>query len=158
IHGSKPIHIQQHQAWIEEQIKKQVRNGADAWQQKEELFANLEFCASVAEQLKQLHATDLNWNHVLKHLWELQRYANQWKVGAFDPDAIQLNLSVESSATLSQYKAERTFLCPNGEVRLFSWHTKIKFSGWRIYFVPEPQNHQLIIGYIGKHLPTAKFK
>ena len=110
-----------------------------------------------ANQLFQLSANDTNWNYIVKHLWELQRYADTWSEGAFNPDYIQLPTSVESNVTLTQYGAERTFVSPDGENRVFSWHSKINWSGWRIYFYPDTVKRVVIVGYIGKHLSTVNF-
>ncbi len=156
-HGSKPAHIETHHSWIQEQIKNAIRDGKDAWEQRATLFPRLAFCDSVASQLLQLQANDSNWNYVVKHLWELQRYADTWTEGAFNPDHIQLPTSVESTVTLTQYPAERTFSLPDGETRLFSWHSKINWSGWRIYFHPDTAKRIVTVGYIGKHLPTVKY-
>jgi hypothetical protein len=91
----------------------------------------------------------------MKHLWELQRYAQDWKSGPFDSDQIQCQTSVESTSTLTQYGAERTFVYPDGQRRVFSWHSKITHNAWRIHFYPSAETRSIIIGYIGRHLPTV---
>ena len=46
---------------------------------------------------------------------------------------------------------------PDGTKRLFSLHAKLREFNWRIYFYPV-QPGEVIIGYIGVHLPTVKYK
>jgi len=66
-------------------------------------------------------------------------------------------VSPESSMTLEMYGRERTFRCPDGQKRLFSWHLRLTPHAWRIHFYPDEQTKTLIIGYIGHHLPTVRY-
>ena len=156
-HISQPNHVQPHQQWIEQCLRRTVRDGAEAWERRAELFPQLAFCATVEDQLADLHTQPEMWRYVLHHLWELQRYANTWNDGAFDHHQIALRVSVESRVTREGYSAERTFRCPDGENRAFNWHSKIGLNYWRIHFYPDFAGRQLIIGYVGKHLSTVKF-
>jgi hypothetical protein len=90
---------------------------------------------------------------VLRGLSELESYCANWAGGGFDIHAFQ-NASGESSATLNMYEAERTFMCPDGNYRVFSWHLK-RADFTRIHFFDQPQTRRIIVGYVGKHLPTA---
>lgn len=58
---------------------------------------------------------------------------------------------------LDKYLKERTFYCPDGKERLFERHVKLRFCNWRIHFFTE-QPGIVIIGYIGRHLPTVKYR
>ena len=156
-HISQPNHVQPHQQWIEQCLRRTVRDGAEAWERRAELFPQLAFCATVEKQLADLHTRPEMWRQVLRHLWELQRYASTWNTRVFDPDQIALSMSGESEVTLGRYSAERTFRCPDGENRVFEWHSKIGLNYWRIHFYPDFTKRQLIIGYVGKHLSTVKF-
>jgi hypothetical protein len=53
------------------------------------------------------------------------------------------------------YGAARTFVCPDGKKRLFSWHSKINYEKWRIHFIDAPAERRVLIGYVGRHLPLA---
>lgn len=53
------------------------------------------------------------------------------------------------------YGHARTFLCPDGERRVFSWHSKINYEKWRVHFIDFPATRRVLIGYVGKHLPLA---
>jgi hypothetical protein len=93
--------------------------------------------------------------HVKDRLRKLQQYAESWTEGSFSSNKLHCSASPESEATLKQYSKERTFLCPDEKKRMFSWHVRLPL-GWRIHFYPE-QPRKILIGYIGEHLPTAKF-
>jgi hypothetical protein len=155
MHASTGAHIKIHTSIIKERKQRSVRDGKEAWQRRKELFPQLEFCEDVRPQLEDLHPNHPVRQFVMNHLWELQRYAQGWKDGPFNSKEITCKHSVESSSTLGQYAAQRTFRCPDGTTRLFSWHTKINTPAWRIHFYPDPETHAIIIGYIGKHLSTV---
>ena len=53
--------------------------------------------------------------------------------------------------------AARTFLCPDGEERLFSWHVRYTPGAGRIHFLPLGPREGCLIGYIGHKLPTVKY-
>jgi hypothetical protein len=51
----------------------------------------------------------------------------------------------------------REFWLDSGEKVLFENHIKLS-SGFRIYFYPDPNQRRIHVGYIGRHLPTARYK
>ncbi len=157
IHASCKEHLQDHIEWFKARLRREVFNGAMLWDKREDLFPNLQFCDSVKYQLQKLRTGDIMLNPVEKRLSDLQKYAASWLNGAFDSDKVACKATLESEATLNQYAQKRTFTCPDGQNRVFSWHIRLTPSAWRIHFYPS-QVGQIIIGYIGRHLPTAKFK
>ncbi|MBD2299891.1 hypothetical protein [Nostoc sp. FACHB-190] len=160
LHASCTSHVQEHYNWIQdiqERICQQVADGEDIWKRKEELFPNLEFCEVVGRQLKNIRTRQLELQPVFKILYELQQCTENWKTGSFNVKGYALEESGESEATLNQYKNERMFLCPDGEKRLFEKHIKLRFCNWRIHFFPKEPG-RVIIGYVGRHLPTVKYK
>ena len=82
---------------------------------------------------------------------------NNWQAGYFSLEGYPFEESGESEPTLNKYGGERTFLCPDGEERLFERHVKLKECNWRIHFFPEVKTTKVIIGYVGSHLPTDKY-
>ncbi|HWS85247.1 MAG TPA: hypothetical protein VN207_13415 [Ktedonobacteraceae bacterium] len=94
---------------------------------------------------------------IQKKLQELDSFCVDWLDGPFDPQKIAGKITNESQATLHTHGKERTFLCPDGEKRLFSWHMRLTPGAWRIYFHPTTYEQELIIGYIGRHLPTVDY-
>ncbi|MBD2456952.1 hypothetical protein H6G80_23105 [Nostoc sp. FACHB-87] len=156
-HSSYSHHVNEHKEWIQKRIRDMVIDGEDIWNRKTELFPNLEFCEVVGRQLKNIRTRQLELQPVFKILYELQQCTENWKTGSFNVKGYALEESGESEATLNQYKNERMFLCPDGEKRLFEKHIKLRFCNWRIHFFPKEPG-RVIIGYVGRHLPTVKYK
>lgn len=156
VHASRSNHVQEHTNWINNRIRSKVSDGLDLWTRKDELFPNLIFCEAVADQLQGLGAENPILQLVKNRLSELEDYCKSWTDEAFEPKILR-NVSPESQVTLQnpKYSKERTFLCPDGQEQVFSWHAKLSF-GWRIYFFPNEQK-KMIIGYVGCHLRTAKY-
>jgi len=154
IHASRKEHVQSHIDWIKTRLNSNI-DGQALWNQKDELFPNLQFCDSVERQIQGLSIGNSMLEHVKSRLRKLQQYAESWTEDGFNSNKLSCSASPESEATLKQYSYERTFLCSDGRKRIFSWHVKLP-SAWRIHFYPE-QPRKILIGYIGSHLPTAKF-
>ncbi|XZF65192.1 MAG: hypothetical protein ACSI46_11135 [Gloeotrichia echinulata DVL01] len=160
IHASRSSHVQEHTSLIQknqERIYQEVSNGVELWNRREELFPNLEFCDAVRKQLENILTRQLELQPVINILFELQKCCQNWDIGYFNLDGYSIEESGESQPTLDKYSQERTFRCPDGEERLFERHVKLKFCNWRIHFFPLKPG-TLIIGYIGRHLPTVKYK
>lgn len=157
IHASCKEHLKDHIEWFRDRLRKEVLDGATLWSKREELFPNLQFCDSVKDQLLNLRAGDAMLTPIEKRLSDLQAYAATWIDGAFDSDQIACKATPESEATLNQYAQERTFTCPDGQDRIFSWHVRLTPLAWRIHFYPSKPG-QVIVGYVGFHLSTAKHK
>ncbi len=160
IHVSRSSHVQEHVDLIQ-QIKERIRQGVDdgveLWDRREELFPNLEFCDSVKKQLENIRTGQLELQPVANTLSEMQKCCENWNEGYFNLENYPIEESGESKATLDRYTKERTFLCADGQERLFERHVKLRFCNWRIHFFAEKPG-KVIIGYIGRHLPTVKYR
>ncbi len=157
IHASRSNHVQEHAYKIQNRIRTGVIDGEDVWNRREELFPNLEFCNIVSKQLYNIRAGQLELQPVVKTLFELQNCCKNWNTGAFNVEGYALDESGESEPTLNKYGKERTFSCPDGKARLFERHVKLRFCNWRIHFFAVKPG-KVIIGYVGRHLPTVKYK
>jgi hypothetical protein len=157
IHASAGEHVQAHTDWFQQKKFSNIQAGQDLWIQRDALFPNLQFCQSVQESLENIMIGDVMLSSIRKRLEELQDYSLNWTDGGFDQDNLPCKATTESEATLKKYGKERTFLCPDGETRIFSWHVRLTPHAWRIYFYPG-QPKKMMIGYIGPHLPTIKYK
>jgi hypothetical protein len=64
----------------------------------------------------------------------------------------------ESVMNSRHLQDQRKFTHPDGTIIQFNYHLRI-FCGYsgRLYFAPDCDNACGIIGYIGKHLPTALY-
>jgi hypothetical protein len=160
IHASRSSHVQEHASLIQknqERIYQEVSNGVELWERRQELFPNLEFCDAVRKQLENILTRQLELQPVINILCQLQKCCQNWDSGYFNLDGYSIEESGESKPTLEKYSKERTFVCPDGEERLFERHVKLRFCNWRIHFFAE-QPGTVIIGYIGHHLPTIKYR
>ncbi len=157
IHASRVEHVQTHSNWILERLKLGIRHGTDLWNRRDELFPHLIFCESVKDQIYNLGADNPVLQQVRKRLFELETYCRDWQQGAFNKDNLPCKANPESEATLKQYSREHTFLCPDGKERLFSWHVYFTPGAGRIFFNPQAETKNFIIGHIGPKLPNVKF-
>lgn len=154
VHASQPSHVDEHREWIQDRLRSDIQDGNDLWNRRVELFPSLLFCEAVEHQIRDLSPTMLR--PVARRLFEFQGYCQDWAEGGFRPDQLPTRVTPESQATLEQYGQERTFLCPDGIERIFSWHIRMTPDAWRLHFYPEPGSRALIIGYIGPHLRTVR--
>ena len=157
IHASRSNHVQEHTYEIQNRIRKGVINGEDLWNRREELFPNLEFCNVVSKQLYNIRAGQLELQPIVKTLFDLQDCCQNWNIGLFSLKGYAIEESGESEPTLNKYGKERTFSCPDGKDRLFERHIKLRFCNLRIHFFAIKPG-KVIIGYVGRHLPTVKYK
>jgi len=110
----------------------------------------------VKEKIFTPYLGQLELQTVVKALFELQNCCQTRNTGSFSVKEHPIEESVESEATLNKYSKERTFCCPDGKERLFERHVKLRLCNWRIHFFPEKPG-KVIVGYIGRHLPTVKY-
>jgi hypothetical protein len=153
-HASTSDHVLAQSEWIHGRIQSTVLTGQELWRRVDELFPRLEFCVVVEDQMVRLPSLSLA--SVVRGLFRLNAFCLSWQSGTFDPHAIECTVSPEKESTLQQFGNERTFMCPDGEYRVFSWH--VKLGQWRIYFAPCVGTGRLLIGYVGDHLRTVKFR
>jgi len=149
-------HWDTHQEILDGLYRIPVTTGLELWNQKESYYPHMEFCDHSGEQLKECQTPALKGT--LKMLGALNDYARALvNEDRFDKDRISCESSSESKPTLDTYSECRTFKCPDGQNRLFDWHVKHNYSTWRVHFIATPgAERPILIGYIGKHLPTVK--
>ncbi|MFO1431693.1 MAG: hypothetical protein U1F76_16415 [Candidatus Competibacteraceae bacterium] len=155
-HAVRLDHVIAHRQWIIRRIKESISDGSTLWQKCSCLFPKLSFCDGVKRQLSMLRKGDPLLAAVIKRLRELEEYTQGWLSGPFMPEKIPCKVSPDSDPTMRQYEAERTFRCPDGKERIFTWHIRVTPGAWRIYFFPEDKQRTMIIGYIGKKPPSVK--
>lgn len=143
--------------YVAEYIKGSINSWDTFWDKRESLLPELVFCECVKSQLD-----DVNYNAdyplIYCHLQRMNDYkGNVRKKLVTVPDyrTMGIDATHESKRTLAIYGKERTFVCPDGKDRLFSWHSKQLGPNIRIHFYP-PDNttDKFYIGYIGIHLRT----
>lgn len=154
-HASKVIHVSAHEAWLKEFFPS-VRDGRTLWEKRKELFPILQFCLRTEKQICDLDAGHPLLGQIIQKLRGLQRYAATWKIGHFDTESIGFKVTPESMQTLQMYPDEHTFLCPDEQKRLFSWHARLTPDAWRLFLYPEKPG-TIYIGHIGPKLPNASY-
>jgi hypothetical protein len=154
-HLSSESHARHHKNWIVGLLHFAVVDGNDLWRQCSNTLTMLDFCDDASRQICELSKEMLQ--SVQRHLVELDRYCQSWTDGPFDPDRLRGKPTTESEATLQQYAQERTFVCPDGQARLFNWHLRLTPNSWRLYFIPGTDARRMTIGYIGPHLRTVLY-
>jgi AAA ATPase domain len=154
-------HVQQHEHWIRGRIQLHaqlsVSDGNDLWAHKEALFPNLQFCDAVQKQLRGILRGNLLLHPIMKKLFALNTYCENWHDGPFDCHKISGKVTPESDITLGKYPNEHTLLCPDGVNRLFSWHARLTPGAWRIYFFVDEEKHLLTVGHIGHKFPNMLY-
>ncbi|MBF0345035.1 MAG: hypothetical protein HQL06_12500 [Nitrospirae bacterium] len=138
-------------------IKDHTNSWKDFWNQRKVLFPGLVFCEIVKSQLENVNFkthSELISRH-LKYMNDYIKNVRAGKVQTRDFQKMGISASTESDTTLIHYSRQRTFECPDGVRRIFSWHSKQFGQNIRIHFYPpDGETEDFTIGYIGKHLLT----
>lgn len=125
------------------------------------LFPKLTICLDVFNEIMELKDRDL-FHQFIDQLEELNKFAEKWVKGNFELKKLNENTAITASGESNQVngndklRACRYFKLPNGSIKYFENH--IKTGDLRIYFLEDNLQHRFFVGYVGKHLPTAKFK
>lgn len=151
-----PASVERRAVWIAMRQQQELASGAEVVRRREELLERLDLTATATGQLLGLRGTEKTFPFVLRHLFALNERARAWDGASPFPEGYPFPCSEESESTLAQLGHTRTFLCPDGERRVFSWHSKIALEAWRIHFLTVPASRRVLIGYIGKHLPLPR--
>lgn len=144
-----------YRATIAQLGKTTLKSGQDILRNCQSLLPNLVLCNNAVRQLE----NDIGAEavaQVYKKLLELQKYFEN-PGDAFDKNALN-HATPESDPTIKQFKEEHTFVLPDGERKVFTWH--VRFTGCyegRIFFSPDVVNKKCYIGHIGHKLPTVKY-
>ena len=148
-HASTVEHLNAHQDFFEE-LEKDIKLGItqeNFWERREDFFSNkIIFSKEVEKQIKNLDKTIFQQAiGILRDIENGQKLITDY------------NHSGESQSVKNDndLKKLRYFTIDNEKV-YFDNHIKSLPNANRIYFIEE--NNIIHIGYIGKHLPTKKFK
>ena len=154
-HVARSHHVTDtHVSWIEKRIRVDVRTGPDLIQRAGSLFPNLVFCSGARKQIEKLESSSIHLPRILERLFELEKLANAWTQNGFNYGQIH-NASPESPSTMGRYGEQRRFVCPDGQGRTFEWHLKGLPNAWRVHILADAKEKKILIGYVGRHLPTA---
>jgi hypothetical protein len=157
--ASRDTHISELQQWITDRRLNEVSSGHDLISRQSQLFKYVKFCHTAEDQVSKLRANELR--PLLRYLTHVDVYFSERNTIEQMPlRQLGVNISRESDATLQNpyLRQQREFKCPDGETRLFSWHLKYRLEGnpRRVYVYPLPETRELLVGYVGPHLDTAR--
>ncbi len=146
---------------ILETFRTDIVSWEDFWDRKGTLFPKLTFCECVKRQLLKINFEPINIKGIVRHLAMMNAYYSTQDAGQQAPDYTKMGIeaSTETQCTLERYGYQRKFDCPDGNERLFDWHSKLRGQNLRIHFYPpDSENACFLIGYIGEHLKTCKYR
>lgn len=153
-HASERAHVTLHASWLARPQQPPPQALEQVWLRRHELFPHLSFCEAVERQFVEAEARGL-FSQTLRRLTELNALSEAWTAGPLMlPQGFPGHPRSEGEATLKKYGAERTFICPDGEERVFSLHVSLT-DGDRLHFFPLAPQKPIIVGYVGKHLRVA---
>lgn len=151
-------HLETLTTWVD----RSLCTGTSLLEHAAEAFPRLRFGAQALAQMQDLNGNENEYRQVLRHLRRLDAAAAVCPANQeYAVDGI--SSSHESKATLhhARYGPMRDFPTPEGfEPRRFSRHTKLTGGAiCRLYFSVDTSNNEtvVLIGYLGRHLPTVKF-
>lgn len=151
-----PMAVEQRGPWIASRQRQELPDGGEVVRLRAELLERLDFTDGALKQIKALTGTERIFPSVLRHLFALNDRARAWNGTTPFSEGYPFPCSEESESTLAMYGEARIFLCPDGERRLFSRHSKISVESWRIHFIDVPATRRVLVGYVGKHLPLPR--
>lgn len=136
-----------------------ISSGSDLWDKRELLYPHLVFCDRVKAQLLSL-SNKIHLTQVMKRLERLEEYFKDFD-GNFDCNELGYRARSESDTVKNtpELRNMRRFATPFDESICFFWHISlpVDYAG-RIHFHPDVERRLCLIGHIGPHLPTHKFR
>ncbi len=156
-HFARVDHVTTNAQHIIDVKSKVAASGETLWRDRKSLFPYLAFCDNTKNNIIRESEGSSLLNQIKKKLFALNTIMQEWTGGVFDSSTAGILISQESESTLARYEKTRTFICPDGVERVFSWHCRVTPANWRIHFFPVRPN-LAYIGYIGPKLPTTKYR
>ncbi|MFD7642010.1 hypothetical protein ACFV4P_15280 [Kitasatospora sp. NPDC059795] len=144
-HASTPEHVSEHADWIRESAAGTVTSGAQLWEERESLFASLQFAPGVEDDLRNLASVSVP--SVRAALLALDTAAAGWKPGDSEP-AWPIKVVPESDTRINLGLCN--FTDSDGTKRLFSLHTRFRPKPGRIHLRVVAEEGRVRIGYIGR--------
>lgn len=122
-------------------------------ERKADCFPHLTFGLDVDSQIGELSVEILRMT--IAKLIVLDAAVRNWRRERMEEPVLP-KVNTESEATMQRYGKKREFRSASGEKKVFNLHAMMG-SGYRVHFRIDKEHKNLEIGYIGEHLPTARF-
>ena len=148
----------QHAANVIERIRAFNRKSLTArsfWDIRAKAFPNLAFGTGVEADLRKFSAKMLGL--LFTRLADLDDRVQRWKLTGTFPDDAMPPITRESESTIEQFGGARRFKDEAGAIRVFEEHVWVD-SLHRIHLIKENDARVIRIGYVGRHLPTVKYR
>ncbi len=152
-------HWQHHAESIRKKLIDEIRTGEELVVNASRDFPHLEFCRSAVEQTLRLRGTERFFAWLVSALMDAEVEAAEWNGGPFPHDRLPGPASGESR-TVHEDKVlsrMRFFTTRDDRILMFEHHMKNNAENLRVHYLFEPARRTLMIGYIGPHLPTARY-
>lgn len=130
----------------------------DFWMMRHFLFPHIHFCLQTQKQVERI--TDVNsFKGLLDCIKKLDDYTAAWKKDGFNMNdlAQSVDASYESKETMREFGEKRKFKISD-EIGKKECSAHLKSDKLRAHFYPDDVNHNIYVAYIGKHLPTHKYR
>ena len=142
---------------VSERRRRAIQSGIDStdemWTAHSICFPHLEFCPAVRRQISQLPSGVLSL--VVGTLAAIDVAARTWRLEQTVHPDYGFEVHSESESTMEQYGGDRSFTRLNGQEETFKLHAVVG-QRYRIHFLPNHDSREIVIGYIGDHLPTVR--
>lgn len=156
---------------ITRKIESALTSGAELVTHLPEMCPRLILGDRAAQQLSALTGSEPFYSQVLRHLRALDRAAESWTSGtSFAPTGVTFSVEAEATLNHGSFGPLREFPTPPGFAPgRWTLHTKLTGgNGARLYYKACEINTTLAngssvrqmwiaVGYVGPHLPTARF-
>lgn len=159
-HVSQMLHMDVHRGWSQERFTTSVSDGRYLLSKCDDWYPHLIFVDAVKRQIEEMNFGTPQLRQAVKKLFELQTYCADWIEGGFDKDRLPSKASPESASVGNdkRLRAMRTFTLSNGADVYCEWHLRLTPDAWRLHFSPDAEHRRIIVCYIGKKLPTKKYR
>lgn len=137
--------------WLSKILQAEITSGPQLIQRQAECLARLIILSKAEAQLKQLTGSEKVFSFIKQHLFALHLHALRCPKEEVFILRLPLDATDEGQSKRQQFANQLTFTCEDQVARLFSFHSKIRTDGWRIYFMPTGTG-KVRIAYIGEHL------
>ena len=137
-----------HLDFLKLKVHQSLPNGTLLWEKRKELFPNLDFCAKVQSQISELQSGNPEFGQILTRLFDLQNFAVNWDGSPIKPADFVSRVTPESATRLKKFSDELTIVCPDGNSRLFNWHSRYTPGAGRIHFFPISEGKLIYVGSI----------
>ena len=121
---------------------------------KTECFPHLTFGRSVDRYLRDLPSAILG--RVVRKFMSLDDSCRRWRLDETMTFPELSGCRAESGPTMQQYGDRRIFPDPEGRDQIYERHVAV--GSYRIHLRVVHQPRGIEIGYVGRHLPTAKYR